>query len=277
MEATMTTMTTDDVQVVDETVFRAHDDVAVASFFTEGPDTVPEFLGESMVDHVAVWMRLQGRENRDIWRSAAIADSIERNPGHRTDLNRDAGGSVLQRFCLAIHRDTGYVSKLSKTYHVFRSLLVTGTKKSLPALLADDSLTFKHFYVAANHTSLHVEALIEARDCGWSATQFARILAARKNRTLLDTVMEQPVEEDDDMDVSHWKGMPRVESVTSPKGTRTIKLLLTVKELAVLSKQLRELSPVLQTTSDVATLLAAVQTAHEQRVRLAGDVSSGVR
>src|SRR5262249_6636957 len=145
---------------------------------------LPEFTGRDMNEHVHVWTLLRARETRTQWRKAAVAASLVRQGGSRTDLGQQA--TPIQRVCQITQTDAGYFSKMARTHRVFSELLVTGTKPSVLVLVNDPTIPFKSFYIAANYSVLPVEDLIEARDNNWTANELERVIARRKEKPILD-------------------------------------------------------------------------------------------
>jgi hypothetical protein len=250
-----------------------HSTENVACLFAEDDDRLPTFLGQSYPEHTAAWRALDRKVKWAFWRKAAIAAALERMPGQRS------GPTPIQRFCSELHIGPVYVSRLARTYRVFdQAPLSPGIK----TLLDDPRISFKHFMIAANAAVIPKVALMEARDLGWSANEFARVLAARKNRTLIDADTGAPIlhaDDDDDPAETNWRNLPeRAVPVGRPK-TREWKFLLTAKEHAVLARRVKALSAVLGTSSDLETVLAIVRRAHSEWVegRTAGPRANAAR
>lgn len=240
----------------------------VSCFFEEPDEGLPSFLGRSFTEHVTVMLLLNRKDKHTNFRKAAIAASLHRDGGRRTDLT--GAETTIQQFSRKVGIGSAHCARLARTHNVIGELLATGSKKCLPGLLADDELSFKHFYVAANYAVQPVEALLEAREQGWSANELARWLAARKSRTLLDAATDKPVHPDDDDDdlAVDWRGLPeRVSQRGRPTNTSAITLLVTETEGRDFRRQVRDLAAVLGTESDIATVLAIVRRAHAEWAR----------
>jgi hypothetical protein len=136
---------------------------------------LPEFIGAEN-ERVDAWLALDAREREASWGKASIAATLPRAHGQRTE--RD-GPTPLQRFCEDVGIGAGHCSRMARTYEQVVEYLATGRKKSLPELLADETLSFKHFLVAFNYAVLPVEALLDARMHDWSANELARQIAKR--------------------------------------------------------------------------------------------------
>lgn len=223
----------------------------------EIPGTLPLYTGD-VNDAVLVWRALHGKKLWVQWREAAIAASIARECGQRTDRGR--GPTRIQQFCADAPIGASHFSRLVRTHTVFDGLLATGSKPSLVELLQDQTLRFKHFLVAANYAVLPVEALLEARMHRLSANELGKWIAGRKSRQLIDANGEKVVaaDEDDDSDFE-W----RLPTRDTPRRPPAIRLDMTTREHRQFVSQLRALSAAYGTVHDTDTLLLAVARAFE--------------
>jgi hypothetical protein len=141
------------------------------TLFTDQED-LPVFRGESFEDHVDAWQALDLLSTRHQWAQAAIASSLERKSGTRTDVT--GGKTDIQRFCREVKISTGYFSRLVKTYRTFAEPLDPSVKQ----LISESPLHFKHFVVAANGADDPVAAVVQAHDQNWSANELVVQLRA---------------------------------------------------------------------------------------------------
>ncbi len=241
----------------------------VARYFrTDENHSLPVFEGGTDEEHAAVWRLLNRRDKLTGWCRGAVGVSLTRQRGHRTDRN-ESDVTQIQRFCAEVRISPSYFSRVVRTYNVFNELLAAESKTSLPALLADDHLSWTHLILAA-HTSAPVEALIEARDERWSASDMRRMIAARNGRELLDAE-DRPMEpgtDDGDLHVECDDLPERATNVVRrPANTRVLELLMTNAQHNTVAGGLRELAGVFGTDSDMTTLLATIERAIREWAR----------
>ena len=222
------------------------------------PQQLPVFIG-SEAERVDAWRALNARDCRFQWCKASIAANIVHANGHRTD--RGKGPTAIQQFCREVRIGAVHCSRMARTYTECSRLLATGTKRSLPDLLADDRLCFKHFLVAFNYAALPVEALLEAQMFDLSANELARRIAERQRRTLIDGDSKPVTAADDDDDTQVTWQPTREEVRRAP--TREVRLTLTPSEHREFASQVRALSAAFGTTDDAATIRAAVARAFD--------------
>jgi len=230
----------------------------VEGFFDEEDNSLPTFNGDSFAAHVECFATLARRDKWAHWRQCAIAASLARQFGQRTDL--DNGETLIQQFCRLARIGESHFSRLVRTFRTFAGPLAPGRKE----LVEDDRLSFKHLLVAANHDVQPFIALREAVDCGWSANQLLRMLAMRKCRELLDAdgAPTRPTDDNHDAD-EVWQNAPTPyrEAMAKPPRTTRFVLTLTERERRELGQHLRAVAGILGTASDSETFLAMAKKA----------------
>ena len=234
----------------------------VCRYFDEPENRVPVFKGQSYQEHQACWEMLGRIDLSTQFRRAAIAASLGQFKGQRTDCGR--GPTPIQQFADEQRIGTDHLGRLAKTHRVFHEL----DDPEIGTLIADPFFSFKHFMVAATCSVLVKVDLKEAKQRNWSATDFAMMLAARRKRELLDAngmKLNPAANEDNDPDVTHELPERRAK-VVGPPGSTTYKLLLTKTQRSHLSLLLQGLSRHLGTTSDMETMLKALEIAHRDWV-----------
>jgi hypothetical protein len=240
---------------------------------TESPSTIvwdifTQFNGTSVDDHVVAWQRLNRADKWMHWRQAAVCASLARASGRRTD--RTGGETDIQEFCRRTVISAQHFSRMAKTYTVFSEPLATGDHR----LFDDDTLSFKHYLVAANYSALPEVAIIEAQQMKWTANDLARAIKLRKGQALVDYDGSTigPEEDDDQPDVG-WKD--RTSERAAPRGLRPVRLVFTVLEYKVFAAHMRTLASLLGTTGITATILATVKRASEEWGRTASRCCPG--
>jgi hypothetical protein len=230
----------------------------VANFF-DVHGQLPVWTGTE-ADMLPVWRAIDKRSTRDQWLRAAIAATLERAHGTRTDCG--APPTAKQQFCLQARIGVEYCSRLAKTWRSARELLDTGVKKSLPQLLADETLSFKHHFVAFNYCALPVEALIEARDNGLSAnTMFRYAVRRSKQQRLLGEAAD--VRNDDD-DPESTGQVPTRDEAAAKHDTRRVQLEMSAEQHRVFDSQVAALAKAFGTTQLSDTVAMAVARAFER-------------
>jgi hypothetical protein len=184
----------------------------LSPFINVQPGALPVFTGTE-ADALPTWRGLNKTDRAVQWCKAAIAASLERAWGQRTDCG--APLTPIQSFSKSVGIGVEHCARLAKTYRFYDKLLADlqnapldpGSNRSLPKLLADDRLSFKHFLIAANFDADRaVKALLEARDNGLSAGTMLKFVTGRKKklRLLLDADGEPATHKtyDDDPDIT---------------------------------------------------------------------------
>jgi len=249
----------------------------VANFFDVQSGALPVFTGTE-ADALPVWRALNATDRDVQWRKAAIAATLERASGSRTDCG--AALTPIQSFCLQAHIGTSTCSRWAKTYRVYDTLLDDlrakpldpGVKRSLPGLLADDRLYFKHFHIGANYCPLPVEALIEARDNGLSANTMFRYAVRRMKQQHLLAEAADVRNDDDDPDSTGQ--VPTRDEARAKQAQRTVRLTLSTEQHRTFDSQVAALGAAFGTADVSATVAMAVARAFASIQEQAGEAAA---
>ena len=86
--------------------------------------SAPTSTGNTIGEHVDAWIAANTEIKGYQWAQAAIAASLKRMSGERTDLQ--GGQTLIQAFCEAVKIGPSYFSRLVRTHETFAKRLAPG-------------------------------------------------------------------------------------------------------------------------------------------------------